>query len=154
MAGQKQLNLFEKKRKQERLMQNKIEYKIQRHLCLLDASIKSTERLLQASIERNLDVAEFESQNRERIIGAVEKLQTEIEAQINTLELSSVSQELLEILKCWTQDLTDSFERTLLLDQKITARLSDEKDKTTQQIATIYRARKSHQGYNLNNLKK
>jgi len=154
VAGQKQLNLFEKKRKQERLMQNKIEYKIQRHLCLLDASIKSTERLLQASIERNLDVAEFESQNRERIIGAVEKLQTEIEAQINTLELSSVSQELLEILKCWTQDLTDSFERTLLLDQKITARLSDEKDKTTQQIATIYRARKSHQGYNLNNLKK
>ena len=118
-------------------MQNKIEYKIQRHLCLLDASIKSTERLLQASIERNLDVAEFESQNRERIIGAVEKLQTEIQAQINSLELSSVSQELLEILKCWTQDLTDSFERTLLLDQKITARLSDEKDKTTQQIATI-----------------
>jgi hypothetical protein len=135
-------------------MQNKLEYKIQRHLSLLDASIKSTERLLQASRDRNIDAAEFEAQNRERIIGAVEKLQEEIEAQINTLEISSVSPDLLEILKCWTQDLTQSFERTLILDQEITASLSDEKDKTTQEIATIYKARRSHQGYNLNNLKK
>lgn len=135
-------------------MKNSIEYKIQKHLILLESSITSTERLLKAAKARNLDAAEFESQNRERIIGAIEKIQTEIEDEINTLELSSVSKELLEILKSWTQDLSASFEKTLALDKEITELLSTEKDQTIQEIATIYKARKGHQGYNLNNLKK
>jgi hypothetical protein len=135
-------------------MKNSIEYKIQRHLCLLEASITSTKRLLSAARERNLDAAEYESQNRERIIGAVEKIQTEIEDEINTLELSSVSKELLDILKSWTQELSSCFDKTLTLDKEITNLLSTEKDITTQEIATIYKSIKGHQGYNLNNLKK
>jgi hypothetical protein len=138
----------------ETKMQNNLELKVQQHLSLIDASLQSTRRILTAAKDKNLDVAEFESQNRERIIGAMEILQREIEDQINTLELSSVSPDLLEVLKLWTVDLNNSFERTLVLDQEITGYLSGEKDKTTQEIATIYKARTSHKGYNLNNLKK
>jgi hypothetical protein len=135
-------------------MKNNLEFNIQKHLTLLEASLVSTERLLKAARERDVDAADFESQNRERIIGALETIQTDIENEINTLELNSVSKELIQILKSWTEDLNESFEKTLALDKEISSLLNDEKDKTTQEIATIYKARTSHQGYNLNNLKK
>lgn len=129
-------------------------YQVQRHLCLLESSLITTYRVLTLARKSDLDGVEFESQNRERIISTIEKVQGDIEEQINALPTSQLAGETLEILKDWTADLEEILQKTALLDQEITRILTSEKENTTREIATIYKAKTSVQGYNLNNLKK
>ena len=135
-------------------MKNNLCYQIQRHLCLLESSLQVTRRILELSKKGDVDGVEFEAQNRERVISIVEKVQQEIENDINELPTHELVGETLDILKSWTQDLEFVLQKTAQLDQEITEVLSTVKDNTTQEIATIYKAKTCHQGYNLNNLKK
>ena len=96
----------------------------------------------------DLDGVVSETDNRERLVNIIAKLQHSIEEQINQLNASEVSNDDIAILKSWFQDLSIWSERMIELDKETVEILSQQKENTTKEIAHIFKNKEMFKGYN------
>jgi predicted GTPase len=125
-----------------------------RHTALLDSSLKMTHNMFVATSRGDINLVNFEADNRERVINILEKFQTEIENMLATLKAEEVSQEIVEIIKAWQVDVNNWATEVDAIDAKSFEVLEAQKLETTKEIATIFTSRQQFKGYNLNNTKK
>ena len=135
-------------------MINRIYNLLMRHTSLLDSGLKVTHNIYSAASRSDINLVNFESDNRERIVNVLEKFQTEVEEMISTLKADEVSPEIVAILKAWQSDLYNWSCEVQAIDVKTTQLLESQKMETTKEIATIFTSRQQFKGYNLTNTKK
>ncbi len=127
---------------------------LMRHTALLDSSLKMTHAMFQATTRGDINLVNFEAENRERVIKILEKFQTEIECMLATLKADEVTQDIVDIIKAWQIDLNNWATEVDAIDVKSFEVLEVQKLETTKEIATIFTSRQQFKGYNLNNTKK
>lgn len=135
-------------------MINRIYNLLMRHTALLDSGLKITHSIYLAAARADINLVNFEADNRERIVNVLEKFQTEIEDMVSTLKADEVSPEIVEILKAWQSDLYNWSCEVQAIDLKTSDLLEGQKHETTKEIATIFTSRQQFKGYNLSNTKK
>nr|BDT26634.1 hypothetical protein BHI3_01000 [Bacteriovorax sp. HI3] len=121
---------------------------IQQHLSMLDLALSSSQRIASMARTEDLDGVVSETDNRERLVNIIAKLQHSIEEQINQLNASEVSGDDIGILKSWFQDLSIWSERMIELDKETVEILSQQKENTTKEIAHIFKNKEMFKGYN------
>ena len=122
--------------------------KIQEHLSLLDLSVQSSERIKHFAKNENIDGVVNETENRERLVNIIGKIQGEVEEKINQLDGNGITTDEIQILKSWFLDLNNWSEKMLILDQETVEYLDQQKESTTKEIATIFRSKEIFKGYN------
>ena len=127
---------------------------LMRHTSLLDSSLKMTHQIFQATSRGDINLVNFEADNRERVISILQKFQTEIEDMLATLKADEVTQDIVEIIKAWQVDLNNWATEVDAIDAKSFEVLEAQKLETTKEIGTIFTSRQQFKGYNLNNTKK
>lgn len=127
---------------------------IMQHLDLLEALKSSTRSLNTAAKNAQVDLVWQITENRDRLINVIRTIQNRIEDDINALDLASVSPNHLDILKTWSQEVNQIIYVNDKIDQETTALLVEQKDQTATEIASVYKNRQSHKGYDLSNVKK
>lgn len=121
---------------------------IQQHLSMLDLALSSSQRIASMARTEDLDGVVSETDNRERLVNIIAKLQHSIEEQINQLNASEVSGDDIIILKSWFQDLSIWSEKMIELDKETVEILSQQKENTTKEIAHIFKNKEMFKGYN------
>lgn len=121
---------------------------IQQHLSMLDLALSSSQRIASMARTEDLDGVVSETDNRERLVNIIAKLQHSIEEQINQLNASEVSGDDIVILKSWFQDLSIWSEKMIELDKETVEILSQQKENTTKEIAHIFKNKEMFKGYN------
>lgn len=121
---------------------------IQNHLSMLDLAVTSSEKIKIYAANEDLERVVSETENRERLINVVTKLQRAIEEQINILNPEDVNQDDILLLKTWFQDLNLCSERMIASDKETVELLSQQKSSTTKEIALIFKNREMFKGYN------
>jgi hypothetical protein len=121
---------------------------IQNHLSMLDLAITSSEKIKIYAANEDLERVVSETENRERLINVVTKLQRAIEEQINILNPEDVNQDDILLLKAWFQDLNLCSERMIAIDKETVELLSQQKSSTTKEIALIFKNKEMFKGYN------
>lgn len=129
-------------------MINKIFENIQNHLSMLDLAVDCSENIRNLAAKEDLNGVVSETENRERIVNIVAKIQRDVEDQINLLETSQIKQDDILILKSWFQDLGTWSERMLAFDKETVELLGQQKDNTTKEIALIFKNKEIFKGYN------
>ena len=127
---------------------------IMQHLALMDKVVTTSMQLYCAARNEDIHRVKLESDNRERLINIIRSLQSKVEDVITSLDIADATPELLDVLKCWSWDVNIWIEKINLLDNETMEVLASQKEKTTQEIATIYKSKEQFKGYNLNNVKK
>lgn len=99
---------------------------------------------------------EFEVDNRERLITALAKIQTNIEVILGKYinQKIPLAQDQVEFIKRWrvqTEKITHELGAT---DEKILLAVEEFKDKTTEEISHIFKNKESFRGYNLKDVKR
>jgi hypothetical protein len=122
--------------------------KIQEHLTLLDHLVQVSEKIRDHARNQKLDEVVSETENRERLVSIVAKIQGEVEDKINQLDGNGITSNEIQILKSWFQDLNDWSEKILICDQEAVEYLDQQKENTTKEIATIFRSKEIFKGYN------
>ncbi|MCO4792715.1 MAG: hypothetical protein KC493_03325 [Bacteriovoracaceae bacterium] len=135
-------------------MTEKLEYLIMRHTDLMDMCSTCTNRILEASKAANTDAADQESLNRERLVNIIGKVQETIENEIRTLPVSGDSQDVVNLVKAWANDIEIWLQRLNNFDQEILECLEQEKMNTNKEISAAFQNKEKFKGYNLNNVKK
>jgi len=125
-----------------------------RHTALLDSTLKITHNMFVATSRGDINLVNFEADNRERLIKVIEKFQGEIDSMLGTLKADEVTQEIVEIIKSWQFDINNWVTEIEAIDNKSSELLEAQKLETTKEIATIFTARQQFKGYNLNSTKK
>jgi len=121
---------------------------IQQHLCMLDLALHSSQKIVSFAKLENLDAVISETDNRERLVSVIGKIQRSIEDQINQLNAAALSQDDIMILKTWFQDLSIWSEKMIAHDRETVEILSSQKENTTQEIAHLFKNKESIKGYN------
>ncbi len=121
---------------------------IQEHLSMLDLAVTSSERIRNCAKNNDLDGVVSETENRERLVNIVAKIQRSVEDQINLLDAGNISKDGIFVLKSWFQDLSVWSERMLVCDRETVEYLSQQKEDTTKEIAHIFKNKESFKGYN------
>jgi hypothetical protein len=129
-------------------MIEKLYEKIQEHLSLLDLAVISSEKIKQFAMNEDLDGVVTETENRERLVNIVGKIQAELEEQINLFDGSDITASEILVLKAWFQDLNTWSERMLACDQEAVEYLDQQKESTTKEIALIFKSKEIFKGYN------
>lgn len=127
----------------EKLFEN-----IQNHLSMLDLAVNSSEKIKIYAANEDLERVVGETENRERLINIVTKLQRAVEEQINILNPEDVSQDDILLLKAWFSDLSICSEKMIALDKETVEFLSQQKNQTTKEIALIFKNKEMFKGYN------
>lgn len=127
---------------------------LMRHTALLDSSLKMTHEMYIATTRGDINLVNFEADNRERVINILEKFQSEIENMVATLKPEEITQEIISILRAWQSDLSSWAQEVEAIDVKSFEILEAQKLETTKEIGTIFKSRQQFKGYNLNNTKK
>lgn len=127
--------------------------KIQQHLSMLDLALLSSEQIASMARTEDLDGVVSETDNRERLVNIIAKLQQSIEEQINQLNAAEVTQSEIQILKAWFQDLSVWSDRMIEFDKETVEILSQQKENTTKEIAHIFKNKEMFKGYNHNQKK-
>lgn len=127
---------------------------LMRHTSLLDSSLNMTHNIFQATSRGDINLVNFEADNRERVISILTKFQTEIEDMLATLKADEVTQDIVEIIKAWQVDVNCWASEMDAIDAKSFEVLEVQKLETTKEIGTIFKSRQQFKGYNLNNTKK
>lgn len=135
-------------------MIEKIEYLIIRHTDLMDMCSTCSSRMLEAAMAGNVELADQESLNRERLVNIISKVQTSIENEINKTHVTEGSNYLVSLVKAWSNDIEIWLQKVGKLDQEIVSALEEEKQKTTQEISSTFQNKEKIKGYNLNSVKK
>ncbi|MGZ3807189.1 MAG: hypothetical protein ACXVCE_03825, partial [Bacteriovorax sp.] len=120
------------------MIQNLFE-NIQEHLSMLDLAVHCTERINIFARNEDLDRVISETENRDRIVNIVAKIQGIIEDQINRLSPGDVDQEGILILKAWFHDLGVWSDKMNSIDRETVEFLAQQKDETTKEIALIFK---------------
>lgn len=126
---------------------------IQEHLSLLDLALASSQRIASAARTENLDGVISETENRERLVNIIGKIQHSIEDQINQLNAAELNQEDILILKSWFQDLSLWSDKMIQFDRETVEVLAQQKENTTKEIAHIFKNKEMFKGYNHNSKK-
>lgn len=127
----------------EKLFEN-----IQNHLSMLDLAVTSSEKIKIFAANEDLERVVSETENRERLINVVTKLQRLVEDQINILNPEDVNQDDILLLKAWFQDLSICSEKMIALDKETVELLGQQKNQTTKEIALIFKNKEMFKGYN------
>lgn len=127
----------------EKLFEN-----IQNHLSMLDLAVTSSEKIKIYAANEDLERVVTETENRERLINIVTKLQRAVEEQINILNPEDVTQDDILLLKSWFSDLSICSEKMIALDKETVEHLSQQKNETTKEIALIFKNKEMFKGYN------
>lgn len=127
----------------EKLFEN-----IQEHLSMLDLAVHSSELIKIAAFNEDLDGVVNETENRERIVNVVAKIQRDVEEQIHLLNPSDINQDGILILKAWFHDLSIWSEKMLVLDRETVELLGQQKENTTKEISLIFKNKEIFKGYN------
>ncbi len=135
-------------------MIEKIEYLIIRHTDLMDMCSTCSKNMLKHAQAGNVDQADQESVNRERLVNIIGKVQSTIEAEIKAYSLAEQADYLVTLVKAWSNDIELWLQSIGKLDQEILSALEDEKQKTTQEISSTFQNKEKIKGYNLNSVKK
>lgn len=130
----------------------KILMTIMTHTSFMDKTITSTVRIFDLAIAGEVEKVESEMQNRERLISILQKLQEIVTINLNTLSLEE-KKEAQEIVDVWSTDLSEWIATVSELDDEIVKILQQQKEKTTQEISSVYKSRDKFKGYNLNKTK-
>jgi formyltetrahydrofolate hydrolase len=110
--------------------------------------------MFQATSRGDINLVNFEADNREKVISILGKFQSEIEDMLATLKADEITQEIVEIIKAWQVDVNSWAAEVDAIDAKSFEVLEAQKLETTKEIATIFTSRQQFKGYNLNNTKK
>lgn len=121
---------------------------IQEHLSMLDLAVLSSEKIRDFAKAENLEGVVSETENRERLVNIVAKIQRDVENQINLLNAGDISSDGILILKAWFQDLNTWSERMFACDRETVEYLSQQKDNTSKEIALIFKNKEIFKGYN------
>lgn len=121
---------------------------IQEHLSMLDLAVISSEKIRNFAKNEDLEGVVSETENRERLVNVVAKIQRDVENQINLLDAGDISADGILILKAWFQDLNTWSERMLTCDRETVEYLGQQKDNTTKEIALIFKNKEIFKGYN------
>ena len=121
---------------------------IQRHLSMLDLALGSSNKIASFARTENLDGVVSETDNRERLVNILGKLQQSIEDQINQLNAAALQDSDIQILKAWFHDLSVFSEKMIALDRETVEILSQQKENTTKEIAHIFKNKEMFKGYN------
>lgn len=130
---------------------------IEEHLKMLTKLLEYTnniyDRVLAQSDPKHI---EFEVDNRERLITALAKIQSNIETILNKYinQKIPLAQDQIDFIKRWrvqTEKVTHELGAT---DEKILNAVAEIKDKTTEEISHIFRNKESFKGYNLKDVKR
>lgn len=127
---------------------NELFESIQQHLSMLDLALQSSQQISCFAKLENLDAVISETENRERLVNIITKLQHSIEERINQLNGATITKDDIMILKTWFQDLSIWSEKMIALDRETVELLSAQKDSTTQEIAHLFKNKESIKGYN------
>ncbi len=126
---------------------------IQEHLSMLDLALASSKRITIYAKAENLDAVVEETENRERLVNIIGKIQKTVEEGINQLNAATLYQDDIMILKSWFQDLSTWSDRIIELDKETVEVLGQQKDNTTKEIAHIFKNKELFKGYNHSNKK-
>ena len=126
---------------------------IQAHLSMLDLALASSQRITRCASLEDLDGVNNETENRERLVNNLGKIQQKIEEQINQLNAALLNQDDIMILKCWFQDLSLWSDKMIALDRETVEILGQQKEDTTKEIAHIFKNKEMFKGYNYSNKK-
>ncbi len=129
-------------------MNDQIIERIQLHLILLEQSLNLSSKILFFSQINDLNGVVNETENRERLMNIISKVQRSVEEDITTMDAKQVSTMDLGILKSWFNDLAIWSEKITALDKETVENLSQQKDEATKEIATIFRNKEMFKGYN------
>ena len=128
-------------------------YLIKNHHEFMERGLSSTKKILDSIKSEKFDVLTQECENRQRLISVMEKIQKIIEDLIlgnkSRLKNPVFKKEILKWQReyeLWIIDIDN-------LDQYILNLLNQEKDKTTQEIATVFKNRQTMQRYDLSTTK-
>lgn len=135
-------------------MINRIYNLLMRHTALLDSTLKITHNMFVATSRGDINLVNFEADNRERLIKVLEKFQGEIDSMLETLKADEVTQDIVEIIKAWQFDINNWVAEIEAIDNKSSELLEAQKLETTKEIATIFTTRQQFKGYNLSSTKK
>lgn len=130
----------------------KVMMTIMTHTSFMDRTINSTVKIYDYAIAGDVAKVEAEMQNRERLISILQKLQDLISINVNGMKPEE-KRECNEIIKAWSSDLSEWIETVSELDTEIVKILDQQKEKTTEEIASLYKNHEKFKGYNLNKVK-
>ncbi|MCP4913843.1 MAG: hypothetical protein GY909_12090 [Oligoflexia bacterium] len=129
-----------------------IEY-IMIHTDIFDAINKSTNNLIVAMKNDDVDKIEFFIDNRDHVINLSKEVYSRIESFINNLPQEELTKENIEIIKSWSFDLSDQINSVQAKDNEIIEMLNEMKTNVGKEIGDIYKISQKFKGYNLNNVK-
>jgi hypothetical protein len=129
-------------------MLNEIMVNIQGHLAMLELALSSSKKITAFASLENLDAVIAETENRERVVNIVGKLQSTIENQINQLNAAALQPDDIMILKSWFHDLSVWSDKMIEVDKETVEILSQQKENTTKEIAHLFKNKELFKGYN------
>lgn len=129
-------------------MLNEIMISIQGHLAMLELALSSSKKITAFASLENLDAVVAETENRERLVNIIGKLQSTIENQINQLNAAALQDDDIMILKAWFHDLSVWSDRMIEADKETVEILSQQKENTTKEIAHLFKNKELFKGYN------
>ena len=132
----------------------KIYEQIMHHLDLLDGLTRASRSLLLSAQKNRLDLVEEITNNRDRLVSIIKTIQSGIEDEISKLIPGKVCTDDINIIKTWGREVNDLIFLNDQIDLACLEILEKEKEETTKEIATVFRANQSVKGYNLNSVKK
>ena len=121
---------------------------IQEHLSMLDLALHSSQKIASFARTENLDGVISETENRERLVNVIGKIQQTIENQINQLNAAELKDSDIAILKSWFQDLSTWSDKMIENDKETVEVLAQQKENTTKEIAHIFKNKEMFKGYN------
>lgn len=128
--------------------------RIMQHMDLLTGLTDASRGMLAAAKNGKVELIEQITDNRERLINIIRTFQSGIEADVKKLKAGDVTKAEIEVLKTWSQEVNQIVVLNDKIDQEVVQVLKEEKDKTTQEIASVFKNRQSVKGYNLSSVKK
>ena len=129
-------------------MLNDLFENIQEHLGLLDLALLSSQKISSLAQLEDLDGVVNETDNRERLVNVIGRVQQGIENQINQLNAAELKAEDILILKSWFQDLSNWSDKMIEHDKETVEFLGQQKENTTKEIAHIFKNKEMFKGYN------
>ena len=125
------------------------------HQQLTAAAVKTSEIILVAAKNGDLNTITAETKNRHRLFEVLNTLQTKIQICGQSFEDRTVfKNEILPLLDTWAQDFYNWSEKINQIDQQIIEVLAQQKEQVSQSLAVLFGQKSKFQGYNLASTKK
>lgn len=133
---------------------NQIFEGIQSHLSFLELALQTAEAMLKATHNGEVDAVTNLADNFERLLNIIAQEQKSIEQQIYILDPKEVRMDQLEILRMWVQEVNLLTEKINQVDDATLDNLSQLKDQTGAEIASVFANKEKIRGYAFNSVKK